>query len=60
MEFTLTFDCDNDAFADDPSDEIARILDNVARRVNDGARDGKIMDVNGNTVGNFTLTGTPD
>ena len=51
--FTLTIDTDNDAFADDPQAEIARILRKVARRVACGEDTGRCMDANGNGVGGY-------
>ncbi len=51
--FTLTIRTDNAAFRDDYNTEIARILEEVADRVRDGAISGACRDVNGNTVGGF-------
>lgn len=53
MRFVLEMDCDNDAFTDTPGDEMARILRVVARRVEGGEFDGKLVDANGNKVGTF-------
>lgn len=54
--FTLTIDCDNDAFSDDPASEIARILRDASRRVDahSGLCNGDTFhfrDSNGNIVG---------
>lgn len=56
--FTLTFRTANAAFTehDDPTPEVARILADVAARVETGRRAGPVVDVNGNTVGEWTLT----
>jgi ABC-type Co2+ transport system permease subunit len=53
--FTLTIDCDNDAFEDMPQAEVARILHNVAERILYPLMDGTCRDVNGNTVGSFAF-----
>lgn len=51
--FKLSIKTDNEAFADYPADEIARILADVAERVADGEMSGAIRDANGNTVGSY-------
>jgi hypothetical protein len=57
MKFSLTIDCDNAAFADEPWREAARILDEAARKLRGGQPDfaekDRIMlfDINGNRVG---------
>lgn len=57
MTFRLTMQCDTAAF-DDVEAEIARILRRVAADVAEqGDRDGACLDVNGNVVGTFALTG---
>lgn len=50
--FTLSIAVDNVAF-EEPQEEIARILRDVAHRVLDSATAGAIHDINGNTVGRF-------
>ena len=54
MKFTLTLTCDNAAFEDRPSEEIARILRAAASRIEatDELR-GSLRDINGNTVGSY-------
>ena len=52
MEFNLRFDMDNAAFSDYPEGEISGILRKVIKQVNDGNEDGRIMDTDGNPVGN--------
>ena len=55
---TIKFSTANDAF-NVPGPEIARILRELARLVEDGVAGGdeyKIRDINGNTVGQFKYT----
>lgn len=63
MMFTLTIECDNVAFANDPGDEIGRILQKLAATVEiEGAYPGNswaLRDVNGNTVGTAEFTSSP-
>jgi hypothetical protein len=56
--FTVTFRTANAAFTEDgdPSAETARLLHDIAERVETGHRSGPVVDVNGNTVGTWTLT----
>lgn len=64
--FTLKIKTDNAAFRDDTDDEgadtgaaaceVARILREVAGRLENDATSGSCLDCNGNTVGSFTLT----
>ena len=54
--FTVKFSTANEAF-DEPATEIARILREVAAKVEAGIDVGtaaKVMDVNGNTVGKWS------
>lgn len=56
--FTLTIDTANDAFNDAPERELARILRNVADKletVGTGNR-APVRDVNGNTVGRWEIS----
>lgn len=59
MKFTLEIECDNDAFAGDPSAEVARILRDVAARIEYTPLNGRAVpigtarDINGNRVGFF-------
>ena len=53
--FTVKFSTANEAF-DMPTDEMARILRDIADRVERGiaiGSAGKVLDVNGNTVGKW-------
>jgi hypothetical protein len=54
MEFKLRISMDNDAFVECPEVELARILDQVAAQLYNGA--GKCRDLNGNTVGSWEVT----
>jgi hypothetical protein len=55
MKFKLEIECDNAAFEDDPSYEVARILKEAAtEKVEQGTLTGKLYDINGNLVGSFT------
>lgn len=53
--FKLEFDTDNDAFGNDPSNETASILRELADVIASGHRSGVARDRNGNTVGTFEL-----
>ena len=58
MIIKLEICCDNAAFADLPEEEVARILENAARRLRrDGLCDQRLTDVNGNAVGEMTVEG---
>lgn len=52
--FTLKFSTDNAAFEDREA-ECVRILSAVARSVGSGKTGGRIMDANGNIVGEWSL-----
>lgn len=52
-KFTLTINCDNDAFEGDLNGEVARILRDAADRYEWTGGDGILLDCNGNTVGEF-------
>lgn len=62
MRFTLTIDCDNAAFADDPGREVATMLKTAAVRIGSGTdefapgADFTVRDGNGNTVGRWQVT----
>lgn len=60
MKFVLTFDCDNDAFCPDATDEILVILDRVRRDIANGSTDRAVLDSNGNRVGEYALIGSHD
>jgi len=57
MRFQLLISCNNAAFGDWPSIEVARIMRELAKRV-DGdceGREGTVRDANGNTVGTWAF-----
>lgn len=52
----LAIETTNDAFSGGwAATECARILRDLAERIENGATQGKLHDVNGNRVGSFTL-----
>lgn len=60
MKLTLNMDMDNAAFHGDegdyfPGHEAARLLTVVAASVESGERRGRVVDVNGNTVGAWEI-----
>lgn len=59
MKYTIEINCDNDAFGDDPTPEVARILHKLADQIETCAvLDGHILrDANGNRVGQSILQG---
>lgn len=54
--FTLTIDTGNEAFTGDKAGEVARILKEIAKKLDKGQDSGKCMDGNGNGVGKWELT----
>lgn len=55
-KFTLAINCDNAAFEDVGAPfEIARILSEVAEKLDTGSYRGSIRDANGNVVGSYAL-----
>lgn len=56
MKATITIQMDNAAFADEPATELARILRNLAERIEEGSTESRLRDINGNHVGQFTIT----
>ena len=59
MKFYMEIKCNNAAFGSsmgEPEDEIARILRDLALRLEDGDISGRLRDINGNTVGSFGYT----
>lgn len=59
MKFLMEIECDNDAFVDHPSGEVARLLRYAAERIEDtpiherAVPIGTLWDTNGNRVGFF-------
>lgn len=59
MSFKFEIDTDNAAFDDEDGDlagETARILRDVAAKVEDGRTSGRAVDFNGNIVGYWRFT----
>ena len=61
MKVTVKINCDNAAFTDDPSAELARIFRGLAESVtehdiNYSKKTIMIQDINGNTVGQLIAT----
>ncbi len=54
---TLSFRTDNAAFEDGAATESARILREIAKRIEGGDLAGPVRDLNGNTVGAYELNG---
>jgi hypothetical protein len=52
--FALTIDAENAAFEPEPGPEVARILREIADELT-SQDSGSAMDINGNTVGHWTL-----
>jgi len=62
LRFKLQVNCDNAAFDDAIASELARILRDVARKLEDGIdceHHRNINDGNGNVVGTFVLRTEP-
>ncbi|MDO8472629.1 MAG: hypothetical protein Q7T05_02300 [Dehalococcoidia bacterium] len=54
-KFKLEIVSENEAFRNGDT-EVVRLLRDAANKVERGYRDGRLMDVNGNTVGEFKFT----
>ena len=57
MKATITVRMDNDAFADTPASELARILREAADQAEDGETEFALRDITGNAVGKFAVSG---
>lgn len=56
MEASVIVNCDGAAFDDGPATELARILRDLAKRIEDEGPDAAdLFDVNGNKVGAFNI-----
>lgn len=55
MEFKVNFNMDNDVFNENPEKECARILNELAKQVKAGRTYGRIIDLNGNPIGNWEI-----
>ena len=56
MKFKVEMSNDNAAFDGDVPGELARILSAIIVAIEDGDRAGACRDINGNTVGKWSLT----
>ncbi len=54
--FKIEINTDNDAFAEDVGEECARLLRQVANKIEDGYTVGPLIDYNGTKVGEFRFT----
>lgn len=55
MRFHCTVTMDNAAFEEEPLTELGRILFEMGVRIGNGHRDGDLLDVNGNQVGEWRI-----
>lgn len=55
MQFKCEFDMDNAAFDGRRQAEVGRIFRTINKRIDDGIDSGKILDINGNTVGKWEM-----
>jgi len=55
MEFTLTINMDNTAF-ENPDEEVRRIISTIPIIQADYAASGPLLDINGNTVGKWSIS----
>jgi hypothetical protein len=53
--FKIEFETGNAAFEDSPGYEAARILRQIADKLEGSIQSGKVMDANGNTIGKWEL-----
>jgi len=54
--FKLKIRTDNAAFQEDRVEELARILNEVISKIGEGFNYSLLFDINGNEVGEYTLT----
>ena len=57
MKITIKIDTGNDAFIDDKMTEVDRLIEVATSKIRSGHRDGILQDINGNSVGNYKVTG---
>ena len=53
--FKIEIETGNAAFEDDRNMELARILRQIAERLENGEDAGRVLDINGNKVGSFEM-----
>lgn len=51
----IEFNTSGVAFEDYGDTEVERILEEIIRKVKNGHSEGKILDINGNTIGKWSL-----
>lgn len=51
----IEFNTSGAAFEDCGDTEVERILEEIIRKVKNGHSEGKILDINGNTIGKWSL-----
>ena len=51
----IKFNTSGAAFEDYGDKEVERILEEIIRKVKNGHSEGKILDINGNTIGKWSL-----
>jgi hypothetical protein len=56
MAFTARFQTKNAAFESSEEQETARILREIADKLDDFTREGNVFDANGNKIGTFRLS----
>lgn len=59
MKFKIEIECSGRSFQEDPNEEVARILQKVVSRLEDGNDAGSLWDTNGNRVGDFRFIPDP-
>lgn len=58
MQFTLTMKLDNAEVEEMGADQaVPGYLETIGERVQDGHREGTVMDGNGNVIGQWAITG---
>lgn len=55
VRFNLDIKSGNDAFQEDPTSEVSRILCEIAGKIDSGRFHGDCRDINGNAVGKWSL-----
>lgn len=55
MKMKIEFTTDNAAFNTNKNFEIARILKDIAYKIEEGYREGVIVDIDGNKIGEFKI-----
>ena len=51
----IQFETINAAFENYKEGEISRILCSIARKIESGSTSGNVIDINGNTIGNWEI-----